>query len=72
MFETEMLADEAARRLGLSSARVRQLADAGDLACRRVGTRRVRVFTAGDVERLRDLRAARKPSRADGDRESGK
>jgi excisionase family DNA binding protein len=50
---------EAARRLGVSADRVRQLADAGRLPSRR--TPLGRLFLAEDVERLRLERADSSP-----------
>ena len=52
----------AARTLGLSQERVRQLIDAGKLPAFRANT--IRLVFAEDVEQLRRERAARKAQKA--------
>lgn len=72
MFDDDLLATEAAALLGCSPARLRQIADAGGIACERHGRHKVRSFKRADVEALRASRAAAGKTRRAGDPEASK
>jgi excisionase family DNA binding protein len=59
-----MLGTDAARVLGVSPDRVKQIANEGGLPALRVGRRGVRVYRRGDVERLAAERQAAKRAAA--------
>ena len=60
--DTQILATESGRILGLSADRVRQLADRGDLQARRTEGG-VRLFNRADVEKLAAIREAARNGR---------
>lgn len=63
MSDFELLSSrDAGVRLGLTSAGIRRLSDAGELRTVRDSTGR-RLFFAEDVEKLRQQRMARRPAR---------
>ena len=64
MFDDDLLATEAAHLVGCSKARLRQIADAGEIACERHGKHGVRSFKRADLERLRASREAKQAARA--------
>jgi hypothetical protein len=65
MADSVITVGPTARRLFLSEARVRQLADAGVLPSRRSETG-VRIFRVEDVERFAQARSLRGPHRIEG------